>query len=249
MSISHTNGLNRRKSSGSGNGYGVRPFYFQGVLNDNPSVYWRFNETGGTTATDATNFARNGTYTAGFTLSQTSPVRDVAGKAVLFDGVNGTFVTIADAAWQRPTNGVTFTAWVNPTSIGGGSAGRIFDKSNNTAALAGFTVMIVSSNRLDVIVNGAADVLTPASFLPNGEWHHVAVSINADGAVRIYKDGALNTTGTTNPLSGVTSTSPFRVGSLSAVSTNSWDGLIDEPAMFSYVLTPEQITRQYNLGI
>lgn len=250
MSITHSNGLTRGGRLGSGASAGTIPTYAQGTVNLNPLVYWRFNETGGVTATDASGQGRDGTYTGGITLGGTpSPIRDTGGKFITDDGVNGSYVTIADAAWQRPQNGVTFSIWANPTSLGGGSAGRLFDKATNTAAAAGYGIALVSSNRLDVLVNSAADVLTGNNYFTFGTWVQVVVTISDVGVVRIYKNGVIDTVGTTNPLSGVTTINPLRVGGLSAANTNSWDGKLDEATIFGYVLTPDQILKQYNLGL
>src|SRR6266851_1974346 len=44
------------------------------VLADAPAAYWRVGEAAGTTMTDATANANNGTYAGGFTLGQTGAI-------------------------------------------------------------------------------------------------------------------------------------------------------------------------------
>ena len=74
--------------------------------------YWRLNDSAGTTATDSIN-ARNGTYTGGFTLSQTGalvPYGD-SDNAVLFNGSAG-FVDFTSSPPGRTYSAWTLAAWI-----------------------------------------------------------------------------------------------------------------------------------------
>ena len=88
------------------------------TLNVNPAVSanlvgaWGFDETSGTTATDASGKGNTGTITAA--------TRSTAGKfggALSFDGDND-WVTIPDANILDLTTGMTMEAWVRPSAVG-----------------------------------------------------------------------------------------------------------------------------------
>ena len=83
-----------------------------------PMGYWRLNESAGTTATDSSVNARNGTYTGGFTLSQTGalvPYGD-SDNAVLFNGSTGFVDFTSSSTWQNLYSAWTLAAWIYPTA-------------------------------------------------------------------------------------------------------------------------------------
>ena len=73
---------------------------------------WSFDAGTGTTAADATGKGHTGTI-SGAAWSATGK----NGGALSFDGVND-WVTVADANDLDLTNGMTLSAWVNPTGVG-----------------------------------------------------------------------------------------------------------------------------------
>ncbi|WP_127474687.1 DUF6701 domain-containing protein [Sulfurivermis fontis] len=82
----------------------------------------------------------------------------------------------------------------------------------------------------------------------DGTWHHVVLSRNAgDGAYKIYLDGALNKSGTTN--SGIVSTSFSSIGRIedTAGSHEYFVGELDEVFIFDGVLTDADVASIYAL--
>lgn len=85
--------------------------YVTEVLADSPSLYWRLDEASGTTATDSTANARNGTLSAsGITYSQTGAISD-GNKAMLFDGSAGSLRTAA-AFPMSTLSAITVEFWL-----------------------------------------------------------------------------------------------------------------------------------------
>jgi hypothetical protein len=96
----------------------ARP-YSAHVLAKRPVGYWRFDETGGIIAHDASGQARNGTYKGGFTLGQPGALQSERDFAVGLDGRNG-FIEVPDSdAFSQPTSGqgLTVEVWVRPDTL------------------------------------------------------------------------------------------------------------------------------------
>ena len=82
--------------------------YTTEVLADSPYLYWKLDETSGTTATDSSGNSRSGTYTNSPTLNQTALINE--GKSVDFDGTNDY------CKYTLPSNftgSFTMECWIN----------------------------------------------------------------------------------------------------------------------------------------
>ncbi len=90
---------------------------------DQPTAYYQFGETSGTTAYDASGNNRNGTYQGGYTFNQPGPGSGV--PAVALNGSSG-YVSLPATPFNYPTSGttssytVTVEGWFNTTSTAGG---------------------------------------------------------------------------------------------------------------------------------
>ena len=70
--------------------------YIDEVLADSPLVYWRLDETSGTTAADASGNARPGAHT-GVTVGQPSLLGDGSGKSAAYNSTG--YTRISHGAW------------------------------------------------------------------------------------------------------------------------------------------------------
>jgi hypothetical protein len=103
-------------------GGGSSAAYNDIVLSDGPTRYYRLNETSGSTATDSSAAASNGTYNNSPTLNQTSMLYSGAGAAVLFNASNQSMTFSGGLTGSLDANAlVIFDAIVNisGTSING----------------------------------------------------------------------------------------------------------------------------------
>jgi hypothetical protein len=80
------------------------------VLGDVPTAYWRLGETAGTTMTDASAKANNGTYAGGSTLGQTGAIVGDTNAAVAFDGASGA-ASVPNSASLQVTK-ISIEQWV-----------------------------------------------------------------------------------------------------------------------------------------
>jgi hypothetical protein len=186
--------------------------YQTAVLADNPYVYYRQNESGGTTATDTSPNARNGTYvgTPTFGVLGAGPASD---NGVGYDGTNNEYLSgnINTFGSQIGTSSYEFLFRTNPgfstTTIqslfGVFSAGANLPDVNidlnsrgNDAlgALANTTRIFIRGNNADA--NGGASWaghFTNAA-LYDGNYHHLVFTYDASQAVgadafEAYVDG------------------------------------------------------------
>lgn len=207
--------------------------YVQTVLSDSPVSYWRMEETSGTAAADVKG-ANAGTYTGSPTLGQDGLVHDGAKAPRFVSGSNK--VTVASSASLSPTSAITVEAWVRIEDVPpsyrrmawkGTSAYQLrLDGTNETNRFSFF-----------VSIGGALEPRASGGSVPTvGSVHHLVGTY--DGAtVRLYVDGALvgqqNRTGAID-----TNSNPFEIAS-------TWNGSVDEVAVYNYALSATRVTAHY----
>ena len=219
--------------------------YLGWSFSDNPVAYWPLNETAGTVAFDAVH-GNNGLYVGGYVL-YTGGVTGAGfaspHRAVLYNGSSG-YTQI-----PRLIGGTDFSIvfWVRTTVTGGSPNwynGQGLVDGEVSGTTGDFGVALVGGKVGFGI--GNPDITLPSvKTINNNLWHQVAVTRNAgSGAMSIYIDGTFDS-GTTGP-TGVRTNSPsLRIGSLQT-GTGFFNGSISDVAMYSQVLTANQIATLYS---
>lgn len=216
-------------------------------------AYWEFDEQQGQTinnsnpaiALTANRGTTSGSEGADFTW-KTKEVCKVNGCGD-YDGTDDvTTVTNANAIDLNNNllNGFTMGAWVNPDTVGEGSAGQIFVKSTTTnCALGGSTPFNITCS-VDL---GTDATVTVNSVIPASTWTHVAVSYtdDADDEITVWINGVARGAST----NGVGPTSAESSNLLIGGGTsNNFDGKIDEFQIYSAELTVDQMKVIFNQG-
>jgi hypothetical protein len=168
--------------------------YSAAVLLDSPAAYWRMGESSGTTMTDASKNANNGTYAGTVTLGQPGALAGDKGTAVAFDGRTASASVASSRSLQ--VNWITIELWIKKTTetgygvyvaknvTGGGGVGSSwFQLLNNSF-----------SGRLEFRVTGDYDpVLVSSTALVVNTWYYVVATY--DGTVaKLYINGKLDAT-------------------------------------------------------
>lgn len=191
-------------------------------------AHFKFDESSGTTASDATVFDHDATVTgASWTGS---------GKidgALDFDG-SGDYVETPYILNPGKHNSFSASAWVKLDSASSthvilsqdGSSGRMWLYRN-------------SSGELSTYIGGSATEAT--TTLPTGSWHHVAVTYDGT-TVRLLQDGEIVASAN---VSAEDETEGFVIGAKKDYSAG-WNGQIDDVKIFNYHLTSQQITDIWN---
>ena len=144
-------------------------------------------------------------------------------------------------------------AWVKTSSTGGG---RILGFGDGSGASASSTVdrqlYLGPNGRVYFGIGSAKTTIMSTKVVNNNTWHHVVGTYTSGtNGMKLYVDGALQGQNRATP---VLSTGYWRVG---AEAMSGWagnpgqfyDGLLDELAVYTDVLTPTEVLSHYDVGI
>lgn len=218
--------------------------YASAVLADNPSAYWRLNESSGTVMKDSAG-GNDGTYSS-------TVVRSVGGApgtgdtAAKFAG-GGSPVANAIVPFTptlNPTTPYTIEFWAKPDRSGS-TQGAVVGNQNRNAGRAGYAVYQgFNVPAWEAHIGFENSVLFIQGNTPTeaGRWDHVVVTWDGVSVARIYVNGVDDTSagsstgGPTRPNLSV----PLEIGSRFNGGVP-FPGVIDEVAFYNHALTPEQI--------
>lgn len=177
------------------------------------------------------------------------------GQAVSLDGVDDSISTATLGNAVIPSTAYTLMAWVFWDGANG-SRGYIAGGQNSGTSGEVFT-MGKAANGSDRILflnllpdggQGNSVAESPAATISTGAWHHVAYTVDGSTGTTLYVDGSpvgTNPTRTTH----TASTTVFHIGNNpNTTAPNPFDGLIDDVAVFSGVLSATQINNARNAG-
>jgi hypothetical protein len=197
-----------------------------------------FEETTGTTVTDA-----SGKSNAGTVSGATRTTSGRFGRALTFDGVND-IVNVPDSPTLDLTSAVTMEAWVNPSVAGGWrtalmkeqTAGLVYGMYANTDTNRP-SAHVYTSNEFDTRGTAAAAVNT---------WTHLAATYDGT-TLRMYANG---TQVSTKAVTGnvIASTGALRIGG-NAIWGEYFQGSIDEVRLYRRVLSATEIQSDMNASI
>ncbi len=232
--------------------------YVQRTQGDRAVVWWKFNETSGTSAADSSGFGNMGNISPTTVYSSTIPVHASKGSFLVFDGSGARVIASpapAPTLASLSSKGFTFMAWVKPT-IGTGARTIIgrrltYLRRNDGGALY-FQVYC------SVICSGTSNTwaITSTDTIKVNEWTHVAAVYGTDNRIHVYINGkeavvsSSANTGTVEPFASVAGNGDTRltVGARE-VNTGSYDdafvGNIDDAVFINEGITTAEIEKHY----
>ncbi len=220
------------------------------ILGDAPIVYYEFNESSGTTATNSatTGATYDGTInTAGGSVTVGQSSFAMGGTAYDFGGGH-----VGIAALGSSLTEWTVEAWINWDSAKS-SASTVFsnDQSGwNNDVLLGISpegTSVTPANEIAIIQQaapgGPRDIVSLS--LTSDTWHHViATSSTTAGELKLYIDGVL--VGTEQMDVNLTlNNTDLWIGRRNATG-NEFDGLIDEFALYDSVLSATDVANHFS---
>lgn len=233
-----------------------------------PYKWWKLDECQATTAYNSTGNGNNGTITpggsgntaAGACGSGTSTEMwndGTTGKrngSLGFDGTND-YVDLGDVGITAHTNwSIAFWAnktssAANPTVYSEGASGSwpntmlsIYYGDTSESLGGGIRVWYGST---------AATILSYATNLADSSWHHVVITQSSATDRKLYVDGKLVDTDTTNisPLSAASlNTASLGAGNNAGTREQFFEGQIDDVRIYTYDLSASQIRQIMNEG-
>lgn len=153
-------------------------------------VWWKLDETTGTTAADSSDNILNGTLTNG-------PVWTTGGhlnNCLSFDGTDD-YVNLNNPSQLQLTGAMTLTAWVYIDTFT--TNGKIITKCATSGA-RGWELGLESGGYASFIlaVNSTTQMRIDSSAIPSGQWVQLAGVYEPGTALRIYVNRTLNTSNT-----------------------------------------------------
>lgn len=152
------------------------------LAQNDPVLWYRFNETGGATAYDSSGSGKNAVLVNGPTW-----VSGREGNAVNLDGSND-YLSLP-AGIVSALNDFTIAAWVRLDTVSTWS--RIFDFGTGTNVNMFLTPRSSSGSIRFAITTGGSGSeqrINGSSALPAGTWKHVAVTLSGNTGI-LYVDG------------------------------------------------------------
>ena len=200
-------------------------------------AYYKFNETGGTSAADWSGYAMGGALNGGCSWA--------AGKysnAISLNGSNG-YVSLPNGLVSSLTD-FTVSAWVYLNT--NNTWNRIFDFGTGTTYYMFLTGNAGSVTRYAIKANSGEQQISSTSALTTGAWHHVAVTLSGSTGT-LYVDGgqAGQNTGMTLHPSSLGTTTQTWIGR-SQFSDPYLNGLVDDFRIYNRALSGTEITNLYN---
>jgi hypothetical protein len=204
--------------------------------------HWTFDAGSGTSAADSSSGGDAGTL-----INNPQWTAGVSGEALQFDG-NRTAVRMSGSGnlANLYKGGLTVSAWIRPTTSGGGGRGRIVDKDNNDS---GWFFSMYSPGNIQFAVDqfgGANPSRISTAGVDLNRWQHVAATWDGStlgSNIHLYIDGvpadgaAVNGSGAALDDSG----SPLTVGNRVRDLARGFAGDMDEVQVYNRVLTAAEI--------
>ncbi|MBQ7590727.1 MAG: hypothetical protein IJU47_08620, partial [Verrucomicrobia bacterium] len=205
-----------------------------------PLAYWRLGEAEGTTAYEyASDF--NGVYDEHQTLGAAGAIANDTDTAVTFDGTS--YASVPGMSYTGDT--MTMLVWIKPDGAINNYTGILFDRGSSAVGID------IADNQPCYHWNDTQYNYRSGLQLTDGAWNMVAMVVTPTEATFYLGDSAGTLTSAVNTVahSPAKLTGAFSIGGDKNWSDRRFKGDIDEPAVFGYALSADQIEAIYRKGM
>ncbi|MBI3295692.1 MAG: LamG domain-containing protein [Deltaproteobacteria bacterium] len=223
--------------------------YRNQILADSPIGYWRLGESSGTTATDLSGSAHDGTYTNTPTLAQTGVLTGDSNTSVSFSAASSQYVDIGTSNDYTNTGVISLEAWFKTTDrtvpqfiMGHGNG------TSDYVLSVGYT-----TKKVQFWTNGGGPSVSSTTDISNDTWYHVVAvrtGSTGDWTFKIYLNGILDATATsTTSEPGSVPNTNLCIGRDGSYTEYYFGGTLQEVAVYNSALTATQVLAHYNAGL
>lgn len=223
----------------SGGGGGAAPRYEDVVLADGPVGYWRLDDPDPIMALDSSPSGHHGFYSGTLVLLEPGALPETDNRAVFFTGGASDYVEIADVLDLAGEVPMTVEAWIKQTDLDG----TVVAKANYDGTVYRGWLLVLFAYEPRFIRTQSCDSTVSVDPM---QWSHVVGRFDggANGSLRTYVNGVETAV---RPPQGLLddTTNTIRIG------TSDWgsfDGWIDEVAVYDKALSVQRIQAHYDAG-
>jgi hypothetical protein len=233
-------------SMGSGDSYGPA------VTTLSPYYYLRLAETSGTTATDSSGNARNGTYIGSPTLNAASLVPSSSANAsVTFNGTDAAVTMDSFPVAASRSTGTWSLSFVMKAADPG-TERRIYAEGSSISTTQMISIGnadAAPTNRIRFFMRNDANTIISTHYSTTAYFDnttsHVVFTYN-NGSCKLYKNGTLDDSWTVTPSGAFTIDRATWAALRRTTSTGFYGGGLDEAAIWTTELSSGQVTQLYN---
>lgn len=195
--------------------------------NEYLTAHWKHDDNANATSTDSSGNSHNGSLLNGAAWTSSGKY----GNAISFDGTND-YVSVPDNSQLRfGTGPFTIAAWISADDDSDTNYRGIVIKGTSTGSY--YFYLDTATGKLKFKENNTNQSMTGDINLADGTWHHVAVVRDNVGTVRLYRDGEVVSTNTTDFVGlDFNSASPVFIG-YRGTSAYYFKGLIDDVRIYA----------------
>ena len=209
-----------------------------------PIAYWKFNEGSGTTAYDSSG-NNDGTISEATFMPEN---QCISGTCLHFSDSSSQYVLSKNNITL--TGDQSFSVWIYPTKNDNNLRGIFTNHNHNNTSGIGINLLNSKFSVSIGYTDGTREynLKTSNYSVPLNEWTHVVLNYNdTDKSISFYTNGKLDKTWVLDKTVKITP-DKILVGqwATSYIGNYKFDGIIDEPKIYSYLLTPDQIKQEYN---
>ena len=221
---------------------------------------WRLNEGSGTDISDYSNSGAGTLLNGQGAASWSSDTPWGTDYSLTLDGSND-YISINDRSDLKYQGGdFSISIWIKPSSTETSGA-LVVSKPWNGGGQYNYTLSYNTNGTITVGLVGATGYsIATAATVPATKWSHVAAVLDSARNVKIYIDGSLKSSTTHSIMSWSPSSGdgsvPLAIGTLYPYGGGwggntgfSFEGLIDDPMIFTKTLTATEVKDIYARGI
>ena len=237
--------------------------YRDAVLGDKPPlVYWRLNESNGTVAKDTSGNGRDAAmqYIDKFTLRQPGMLADEPDEAYSFSssGANGGYLEDGDAkSYLNGLSAVSVEVWVKADGTNADKGIFSVGKKPNVQDCMlgmrydkeGFETGREEVIKLSIQTTDGVQSAESKEFAQTTDWQHLVMTWATGKNLKLYINGVEDielSISDVADLGGTLDAETLRLGwHTKTGNALTWDGLMDEFAVYNYVLSSGEILSHY----
>ncbi len=217
-----------------------------GFLSAAPVIHWKCDDTAGSTISDSSGNAVDGTWNGSGSSPGWQPAAGVDGGAVSFTGTTGENDYFTATLATPPTDPVSVSVWVKTISTQ--NDGVVF--LGNGSLSDAYKVLRVDTNQGRLGIRAPAGTETKLSGtqpINDNGWHHLVGVFPANNQRSLYIDGILVASNTAT--FGSFPMNRLGIGALTRSNVaDHYTGLVDEVSVWAEAMTPRQIGALHALG-